>query len=131
MGGVASTGRRSGLRGRQIYSGRMAEVSVWVDELQDGRLPPVCVKSGRAADAKLTFRFETRRGAVQVVDAVTTLPIGGWGARRAGGPLPLTKRWRAPFIALPAITITPPPLSAALPTLLLPPRPPALHPRRL
>ena len=37
---------------------------------------------------------------------VTTLPIGGWGARRARGPLPLTKRWRDTFITLRAVVIT-------------------------
>jgi len=84
----------------------VAEVSVWVDELQEGALPPVCVKSGRAADARLTFRFVTGRAIPGALEAVTTLPVGRLGARRARGELPLTRRWRATFIALRAVVTT-------------------------
>ncbi len=40
-----------------------------------------------------------------MVEAISTLPVGGWGARRARGPLPLTKRWRGTFIALRSVAI--------------------------
>lgn len=87
--------------------GRTTNVAVWASELKTGSLPPVCVKSGQAADSKLTFEFMTATSGSAVLSVLMSLvgvPIGP-GGRRARGPLPLTKRWRRTFIALRGVAI--------------------------
>lgn len=81
---------------------RTTDVSIWASQLKAGTLPPVCVKSGEAADSKLTFEFVgPASGGWLLSAAVLTLFLGpiSPGGRRARGPLPLTQRWRRTFLA--------------------------------
>jgi hypothetical protein len=81
---------------------RTTEVSIWASQLKAGTLPQVCVKSGEAADSKLTFEFVGHASAGWLWSAaVLTLFLGpiSPGGRRARGPLPLTQRWRRTFLA--------------------------------
>src|SRR5207245_10456237 len=94
----------------ESYSPAMTErteVSIWTTEFRAGRLPPICVKSGRSADSKLKFRFST------VTRPWYSMPVGitvGLLTRdlfvrdlvstlhRAAGWLPVTRRWLTMFI---------------------------------
>ena len=78
-----------------------SEVSIWASELAAGRLPSICVKSGRNADRQLSFRFgEFTYGGGRLL---LSLVVGGFaflGGPQATGQLPLTKQWRTTFLSL-------------------------------
>jgi len=77
----------------------MAEVSIWEGEFRAGSIPRLCVKSGKTADASLTFEFAT--------DAwIWIMFVGPIGGRRATVALPLTRRWRRIFVVFRSIAIT-------------------------
>ena len=73
---------------------RKAEATIWVSELTQRRLPPVCVKSGRTADSQMTFEFEQPQSTGWLLAAVMLSPLTTFaGPGRARGHLPLTRRW--------------------------------------
>lgn len=78
-----------------------AEVSIWASELKAGTLPRICVKSGKPADASLSFEFAGDvSGASQISAAALTLlsvPASP-GGRGISGLLPLTRSWRRTFL---------------------------------
>jgi hypothetical protein len=77
----------------------MAEVPIWEGEFRPGSIPRLCVKSGKTADASLTFEFAT--------DAwMWIMFVGPIGGRHARAALPLTRRWRRIFVVLRSIEIT-------------------------
>src|SRR2546426_12175502 len=78
-----------------------SEVSIWASELAAGRLPSICVKSGRNADRQLSFRFgEFTYGGGRLF---LSLVVGGFaflGGPQASGQLPLPKQSRITFLSL-------------------------------
>jgi hypothetical protein len=101
------------------------EVSIWESELRTGKLPPICVKSGRAADRKLKFNFASvhygrwawLNTLLEILVIAVLLPLislVGWlpgdalSVARARGPLPLTGDWREKFVLLRVATIAAP-----------------------
>lgn len=80
---------------------RRAEVSIWATELKGGTLPRICVKSGKPADASLSFDFAGDVSGVSQFSAAAlnllSVPASP-GGRGVTGLLPLTQTWRRTFV---------------------------------
>jgi YVTN family beta-propeller protein len=82
--------------------GDTKSVPIWARELRAGALPPICVKSGRPSDSRLTFQFVTYGRPAWFLLGPMLARVTG---RKAQGPLPVTRRWRIIFITFRAAAI--------------------------
>lgn len=81
---------------------RKAEAAIWASEFTAGKLPSVCVKSGRSADSTLRFGFSqpASTGALLASAAMSIVVPTFPGGRSVRGPLPLIRPWRQTFLLL-------------------------------
>lgn len=76
-------------------------MAIWASDPKAGALPPVCVKSGRAAEFTLSFEFMKHSQTALLLFGI----FGMVASLRARGPLPITRRWRRTFIVLRVVAI--------------------------